>query len=143
VIKAKILAVCGWRKFQVDVLGDHLCTCTSHSGAKKAHEWAIDQLADLFRTTHKDKTQQVVKNRGHQCGDIELPGYLVNESGPVSLVMDLRVAYDRIGSSADPALNGHLRYPNNLDQSRFFLLCSNLGLEIFSSRLQLYVLTLT
>jgi hypothetical protein len=133
--------------------------------------------------------------------------------------MDLRVAHDRVGSSADPALNGHLRYPNNLDQSlndtvadklrknradynnnpprgvgfmpaiastsgrllvnlsefysyrligkltaflqlqvfcqlnqivdssttvtRLFLLCSNLGLEIFSPRLQLYVLILT
>jgi hypothetical protein len=32
------------------------------------------------------------------------------------LVLDLRVAHDRVGSSADPALNGHLRYPNNLDQ---------------------------
>ncbi len=33
------------------------------------------------------------------------------------LVLDLRVAHDRVGSSADPALYGHLRYPNNLDQS--------------------------
>ncbi len=33
------------------------------------------------------------------------------------LVVDLRVAHDRVGSSVDPALNGHLRYPNNLDQS--------------------------
>ena len=49
----------------------------------------VDQLADLFRTTHKVKTQQVVKIRGH----------------------------DRVGSSADPTLNGHLKYPNNLDQS--------------------------
>jgi hypothetical protein len=32
----------------------------------------VDQLADLFHTTHKVKTQQVVKNRGHHCGDIEL-----------------------------------------------------------------------
>ncbi len=31
--------------------------------------------------------------------------------------MDLRVVHDRVGSSADPDLNGHLRYPNNLDQS--------------------------
>jgi hypothetical protein len=36
---------------------------------------------------------------------------------PVPLVLDLRVAHDRVDSSADPALNGHLRYPNNLDQS--------------------------
>ncbi len=30
--------------------------------------------------------------------------------------MDLRIAHDRMGSSADPSLNGHLKYPNNLDQ---------------------------
>ena len=48
--------VCGWRKFQVDTLGDHLSTCTTHSGTKKAHDWVIDQLADLFHTTHKVKT---------------------------------------------------------------------------------------
>jgi hypothetical protein len=59
----------------------------------------------------------VVKNRGQHCGDIELVGYLVNETGPVSLVMDLRIAHDRVGSSTDPTLNGHLKYPNNLDQS--------------------------
>jgi hypothetical protein len=49
----------------------------------------VDQLADLFHTTHKVKTQQ----------------------------LDLRIAHDRVGSSADPTLNGHLKYPNNLDQS--------------------------
>ena len=64
VIAEKPLAVCGCRKFRVDALGDHLCTCTVHSGTKKAHDWVVDQLADLFRTTHKVKTQQVVKNRG-------------------------------------------------------------------------------
>ena len=77
----------------------------------------VDQLPDLFRTTHKVKTQQVVKNRGQHCGDIELAGYLANETGPVPLVLDLRIAHDRVGSSADPTLNGHLKYPNNLDQS--------------------------
>jgi hypothetical protein len=59
----------------------------------------------------------VVKNRCHHCGDIELVGYLANETGPVSLVLDLRVAHDGVGSSADPVLNRHLRYPNILDQS--------------------------
>ncbi len=49
---------------------------------------------DLFHTTHKVKTKQVV-----------------------SLVLDLRVDHDRVVSSTDPTLNGHLRYPNNLDQS--------------------------
>ncbi len=33
------------------------------------------------------------------------------------LVLDLRIAHDRLGSSSDPTLNGHLKYPNNLDQS--------------------------
>ena len=77
----------------------------------------VDQVADLFRTTHKVKTQQVVKSRGQHCGDIDLVGYLANEVGPVPLVLDLRIAHDRVGSSTDPNLNGHLKYPNNLDQS--------------------------
>jgi hypothetical protein len=51
--------------------------------------WAVDQLADLFRTTHKVKTQQVVKCRGQHCGDLE----------------------------PNPALNGKLTYPNNIDAS--------------------------
>ena len=59
----------------------------------------------------------MVKNRGHHCGDIELAGYLVNAVGPVSLVLDLRIAHDRVGISTDPNLNGHLRYPNDNDRS--------------------------
>ena len=39
----------------------------------------VDELADLFRTTHKVKTHQVVKIRGQYCGDIDLTGYLPNE----------------------------------------------------------------
>jgi hypothetical protein len=54
----------------------------------------VDQIPDLFHTTH-----------------------LTNEVVPVSLVLDLRIAHDRVGSSTDPTLNGHLRYPNKLDQS--------------------------
>jgi hypothetical protein len=59
----------------------------------------------------------VVKSRGQHCGDIDLTGYLANEAGPVPLVLDLRIAHDRVDSSVDPTLNGHLKYPNNLDQS--------------------------
>jgi hypothetical protein len=77
----------------------------------------VDQVPDLFRTTHKVRTQHVVKSRGQPCGDIELGGYLANEAGPVPLVLDLWIAHDRVGSSTDPNLNGHLKYPNNLDQS--------------------------
>ena len=71
----------------------------------------------INETTHKVKTQQVVKSRGQHCGDLELAAYLANEAGPVPLVLDLRIAHDRIGSSANPALNGTLTYPNNIDES--------------------------
>ncbi len=117
VIVEKPLVTCGCRKFQLDPLGDHLNTCTAHSGAKKAHDWMVDQIADIFRTTQKVKTQQVIKSRGHHCGDIELPGYLPNTTVPVSLVLDLRIDHDRFGSSSDPSLNGNLHYPNNIDRS--------------------------
>ncbi len=60
----------------LDTFGDHVNTCTSHSGVKKAHDWAVDQLTDLFRTTHRVKTQQVARNRGQCCGDIELAAHL-------------------------------------------------------------------
>jgi hypothetical protein len=56
------LSACGCKKFALDVLGDHVSTWTAHSGAKKAHDWAFEQLADLFRTTHRVKTQQVAKS---------------------------------------------------------------------------------
>jgi hypothetical protein len=84
-IAEKPFAACGCRKFKLDALG-----CTTHWGAKKAHDWAVDKLADLFRTTHKVKTQQVVKSRGQHC-DVELAGYLANSSDPVPLVLDLRI----------------------------------------------------
>ncbi len=33
------------------------------------------------------------------------------------MVLDLRLTHDRIGSRANPALNGTLHYPNNIDES--------------------------
>jgi hypothetical protein len=72
---------------------------------------------DAQSQENEAKTHQVVKSRGQHCGDIEMVGYLPKTGGPVSLVLDLRVAHDRVDSSPDPTLNGHLRYPNNLDQS--------------------------
>jgi hypothetical protein len=117
VIAEKPLAACGCRKFQLDAMGDHLCTCTTHSGAKKAHDWAVEQLADLFHTTYKVKTQHVTRSRGRHCGDINLAAYLANAAGPVPLVLDLCIAHDRFGSSSDPSLNGHLHYPNDIDKS--------------------------
>ena len=43
--------------------------------------------------------------------------YLVNETDPVPLVLDLHIVHDRFGSSSDPSINGHLHYPNDIDRS--------------------------
>ena len=93
------------------------CTCTAHPGAKKAHDWAVEQLAGLFRTTNRANTQQVAKSRGQRCGDIELAAYLANAAGPVPLVLDLRIAHERWGSSSNPSLNGYLHYPADIDRT--------------------------
>ena len=63
------------------------------------------------------KTQQVVRSRGQHCGDVELVGYLANAAGPVPLVLDLRIAHDRFGSSSDPILNGQLRIHYSINKS--------------------------
>ncbi len=102
-------------KFKIGTLGDHLCTCTTHSGTKKTHDWTVGQLVDLFHTTHTAKIQQVVRIRGQYWGDVELVGYLDNITGPVPLVSDLRISHDRLGSSSDPTLNGTSHYPNPND----------------------------
>ncbi len=34
------------------------------------------------------------------------------------MVLDLRIAHERWGSSSDPTLNGNLHYPNDIDRSR-------------------------
>ena len=33
------------------------------------------------------------------------------------LLLDLRIARERFGSSSDPSINGHLHYPNDVDRS--------------------------
>ena len=59
----------------------------------------------------------MARSRGQKCGDIELPGYLANPTGPVPLVLDLRIAHELWGSTSDPILNGNLHYPNDIDRS--------------------------
>ncbi len=101
----------------------------------------VQQLADLFRTTHKVKTERVVRIRGQRCGDVELTGYLANETGPVPLVLDLRIAHDRWGSSSDPGINGHLHYPNDIDRSLRLPLTKleNIALIIITTFRRFYV----
>ncbi len=71
----------------------------------------------VFHTKHKVKTQQVARSRGQCFGNIKLAGYLANAAGPVPLVLDLRIAHERFGSSSHPNLNGHLHNPNDIDKS--------------------------
>ena len=49
---------------------------------------------------------------GHRVGWIPR-----DVSGPVPLVLDLRIAHARFGSSSDPNRNGHVHYPNDMDRS--------------------------
>ena len=71
---------------------------------KKAHDWVVDQLPDLFRTTTRVKTQQVVKIPGSVCRghwawrtvDTYKP------VGTVPLVLDLHISHERWGSRTDP-----------------------------------------
>jgi hypothetical protein len=98
------LLACGGKKFAVDALCDHVSTCTAHSGAKKAHDWSVEQLADLFHTTHTVKTQEVTRSRGQRCGDMELTGYLANAAGPVPLVLDPPIAHERFGGTYEPSI---------------------------------------
>jgi hypothetical protein len=62
----------------------------THFGDKKTHDWVVEQLTDLFHTTTKVKTRQVVRSWGQRRGDIELAAYLTDDAGTVNLVIDLQ-----------------------------------------------------
>ena len=49
---------------------------------------------------------------------IELAGYLADDTGPMTLVLDLRITHKRWGSSSNPLPNGHLHYPRPDDIDR-------------------------
>ncbi len=97
-----------------------MCTCTVHSGVKKTLDWTVDQIADVFHTTHTVQTRHVIKRKGQYCGDIDLVTYLTID--PVHLVLDLLIDYDRFGCNCDPSLNGHLHYPNDTFDTKTDLL---------------------
>ena len=87
----------GSKEFQLDTLGDHVCTCPAHCGAEKEYDWTVTQLADLFHTTTKVTSTHVSCSRGQWCGDIELADFLADTTGPMNLVMELRITYERWG----------------------------------------------
>ena len=87
-------------------------TCTSHLGANKAHNWTVEQLADLLRTTTKVKSFICGPEPG---GDTELGTYFADGMGHVPLVMDLCITYERFGNRSNPTLNETLHYPGLSD----------------------------
>jgi hypothetical protein len=110
-------ALCGCKKHGMDLYGDHTSTCTAHSGATKAHDWAVGVRGPLFRTAgHVVSTQHgVTASAGQRRGDVEIHRFLQNAAGRRSLVFDLSITHDRIGSSCHVQQNGLLSHPQDLD----------------------------
>jgi hypothetical protein len=53
-----------------------------------------------------------------QVPGLRCPGALVlGIPSKVTLLVDLRIDHDRVGSSYNLNLNGHLHYPNDIDRS--------------------------
>ena len=71
------LAKCGCKKHCMDFNGDHIATCTAHSGATKAHVWMVSVLGPLFRTAgHNGPHTRGHGQRGptaRRRGDPQLP----------------------------------------------------------------------
>jgi len=78
-------------------------------------EWETPKAHD---NTSEVKSQEVAKSWGQRCGDMELASYLANAAGPVRVVLDLRIAHERWGSSSNPSLHGQLHYPSPADIDR-------------------------
>jgi hypothetical protein len=110
-------ALCGCKKHGMDLYGDHTSTCTAHSGATKAHDWAVRVLGPLFqRAGHVVRTQHgVTSSAGQRRGDVEVRSYLRDAAGSRSLVFDLSITHDRIGSSCHVQQNGSLSHKQDLD----------------------------
>ena len=108
---------CACQKFFHDQYADHALTCNTHGGAAKSHDWAVAQVAALFRSLGNNvRTQMRVTGVGpnrKQRGDIELEAYLPHplvDKGKRNLVMDLTFQHERFGSSMKET-NGTLCVP--------------------------------
>jgi hypothetical protein len=109
------LSACGCRKFQIDPLVTTSALVPPTRVPRRPTTGRlttslIQRCGQPHRTTNVVKTQQVARSRGQRCGGIELAGYLANAAGPVPLVLDLRIAHERFGSSSEHSINGHLHY---------------------------------
>jgi len=121
-------ALCGCKKHGMDLCGDHTSTCTAHSGATKAHDWAVRVLGPLFRTAgHVVRTQHgVTASAGQRRSDVEVRNNLRDAAGSRSLVFDLSITHDRIGISCHVQQNGSLSHTQDLDAPCVLLRSANL-----------------
>jgi hypothetical protein len=110
-------ALCGHKKHGMDLFSDHTSTCTAHSGVTKAHDWSVGVLGPLFLTAgHTVSSQhQVTASAGQRRSNVEIKSYLQDTAGHSSLVFDLSITHDRIGSSCHVQQNGLISHPQDLD----------------------------
>ena len=98
-------ALCGCKKHGMDLFGDHTSTCTAHSGATKAHDWAVGVLGPLFRSAgHVVRSQhQVTASAGQRRGDVEIREYLRDAAGSREAFEMWREAWFSTGPSPTSA----------------------------------------
>jgi hypothetical protein len=94
IIVEKPLVDCGYRKFQLDTMEDHLCTSTTRSGAKKAHDWPtlnghLHYRNDIDKSLHETTTDKIRKYRA---------GYKNNPPSSVSFMSDIVSTSGRLHS---------------------------------------------
>jgi len=91
----------------MDLYGDHTSTCTAHSGATKAHDWAVGVLDPLFRSAgHVVRSQhQVTANGAAKCrSDItyttkRVPGALSSTCPSPMTASERRPTSNKMGHS--------------------------------------------
>ena len=70
---------------------------------KRAYDWAVYHLADLFRTTHEVKASDVTRSNGKKGGGIEANEILAGAAGSKSLSADLRLTTLRLTTNTGGA----------------------------------------
>lgn len=80
-------------------------------GSLKAHGWAADQIAPIFRSASHSVKQEATLSEGKKRGYLEVLGYLRNAPGPHNSVIDLNITHDHLLSSFKPHTKGNLTHP--------------------------------
>ncbi len=81
------LSACGCKKFTIDSLGDHVSTCTTHSGTKKSHDREVDQIHNPQSINVTGGSEPGSTMRGHRFRELprEFGGSGVFDDGPPHL----------------------------------------------------------